>query len=177
MHSTGLQRGLHHMEIFDQAAQGTIEIDVVDVDHRPRVGTADAEIEAAGSETLQRERLSDEAQRVSGEGRDDGCAEGDALRLHGGRAEQRECVESGGWHHHPGVGDIRPLGADTQIDDRFRAARKDGHADPIAIARHAVSTPYGGYRLPDEVGKSVSQLRSRVEPVSPSPITYDPTPR
>ena len=145
MHGTGLQHGLHDAEILDQTTQGTVEIDVVDVDHRPRVSAADAEVEAAGGKPFQRERLGDEAQRVPGEGRDDGGAKGDALRLHGGRAEQRERVERGGGHHHPGVGDIRPLGADAQIDDRFGAARKDGDADPISIARHAVSTSRSGY--------------------------------
>ena len=129
---------------------GTIEIDVVDVDHRPRVSAADTEVEAAGSKLLQRERLGDEAQRVPGEGRHDGRAEGDALCLHGGRAEQSERIERGGRHHHPGVTDIRPLGADAEIEYRFGATRKDRDADPIPVACHAVSPTRLsaiGYRL------------------------------
>ena len=121
---TGLQRRLHHVEVFDQSAQGPIEIDVVDVDHRPRVGAANAEVEAAGSEPFQRESLGDEGQWVPGEGRDDGGAEGDAFRLHAGRAEERERVERGGRHHHPGVADVRPLGADTDRPPRRRSAER-----------------------------------------------------
>src|SRR4051812_39945432 len=90
MHGTGLQRGLHDTEILDQAAEGSIEIDMVDIDHRPRMSAPDAEVEATGSKSLQGERLGDEAQRVSGEGRDDRGAEGNALGLHNGGTEQGE---------------------------------------------------------------------------------------
>jgi hypothetical protein len=31
----------------------------------------------------------------------------------------------------------------TQIDDRVGGARKDRDADPIPVARHVVSNPYG----------------------------------
>ena len=101
-----------------------------DVDHRPRMGAADAEVEATGCEFLQRLSLGDEGQWVPGEGGDDRGAEGDALRLHGGRAEQRERVERSGRHHHPGVVDIRPLGADAEIDDRFGASAERWRCRP-----------------------------------------------
>ena len=91
------------LEVLDQAPQGAIEIDVVDVDHRSRVSAADTEVEAPGRQPLQGQRLRDEGEGMAGEGGDDRRAEGDALGLHGRGGEERERVETGGRHHHPGV--------------------------------------------------------------------------
>ena len=96
-----------------------VEVDVVDVDHRARVGAADAEVEAAGRKPFQRQRLIDEGEGMAREGRDNRGAERDALRLHGGRAQERQGVERGGGHHHPGVIDIGALRADAEIYRRL----------------------------------------------------------